>query len=284
MSKNTVLTADSTCDLSPELKKRYGVSFIPYHINIGNNSYLDNVDVTSSEIFAAYRQSKLLPKTAAVSVGEYVDFFKQWINQGLEVIHICLGGAISSSYQNCRIASEMLPGVYPVDSRNLSSGTGHIVIEAANLIEQGLPAPEIAESLDALTGKVHSSFILDTLEYLAAGGRCSSVAALGANLLHLKPCIEVDNTSGGMGLGKKYRGRLDDVLVKYTRDKLSAYSNIRTERIFITSAAADPAYIELVHSVIEDTMKFDEILRTEASCTISSHCGPNTLGVLFLTK
>ena len=285
MGRTIILSADSTCDLGEELKERYQVHFFPFHIILGDKEYLDNVDITATEIFDIYRTSKLLPKTAAISVGECVDYFRQWTDQGYEVIHINLGSGLSSTHQNCCIAAEMLPGVYPVDSCNLSTGAGHLVVEAGKMIQEGnMTAAEIAEALRQMTGKVHTSFILDTLTYLAAGGRCSTLTALGANLLNLKPCIEVENDSGKMHVGKKYRGHLKDVLKRYVKDKLKAYPNIRTERIFITYSSPMPELAAMVRETIEETMHFDEIWETRASCTISCHCGPNTLGILLMTE
>ena len=170
-----------------------------------------------------------------------------------------------------------------VDSCNLSTGTGLLVVAAGKMIEQGLDAAEIADALRKRTSKCHASFILDTLTFLHAGGRCSSVAALGANMLKLKPCIQVDNRDGSMGVGKKYRGSLDKVLVKYVKDELAKYSDINTDLLFITHSGIPQEYIDLVRKTVEETMKFKEIHVTKASCTISCHCGPNTLGILFET-
>jgi DegV family protein with EDD domain len=285
MERKIILSADSTCDLGTELKDRYQVQFLPFHIILNETDHLDNVTITAAEIFAAYKKDKLLPTTAAISVGECVDYFRQWTDQGYEVIHINLGSGLSATHQNCRIAAEMLKGVYPIDSCNLSTGTGHLVVEAGELIQKGeLTAAEIAETVRGMTDKVHASFILDTLTYLAAGGRCSTLAALGANLLNLKPCIEVENDSGKMHVGKKYRGNLKEVLRRYVEDKLKAYSNIRTGRIFLTYSTIPPELEAMVRETIEATMHFDEIIVTRASCTISSHCGPNTLGILFMTE
>ena len=284
MSKKVILTADSTCDLSRDLKERYGVFYYPLHIILDGEDYLDNVDITPPEIFRIYNEKKLLPKTSAVNVGEYPSFFKQFVDEGCEVVHINLGSALSSSYRNACIAAEEVGNVEVVDSCNLSSGTGHIVIQGAKLIEQGLSAKETAERLRKMTKLVHTSFILDTLKFLAAGGRCSSVVALGANLLNLKPCILVNNADGSMNVGKKYRGKLDKVLPLYVSDTLSKYENIDDEMIFITHSGIDKSYVELVRDTIEKVHPFKEVHETVASCTISSHCGPNTLGILFMTK
>ena len=215
---------------------------------------------------------------------EYVAHFRPWVEQGYDVIHINLGSALSSVYQNCCLAAQELGHVHVIDSCNLSTGTGLLVVAAGKMIRQGLDAETIARNLRARTSKCHASFILDTLTFLHAGGRCSSVAALGANMLKLKPCIQVDNRDGRMGVGKKYRGSLDKVLVKYVKDELARYADINPELLFITHSGISDEYIELVKKAVEETMHFDEIHITRASCTISCHCGPNTLGILFETK
>lgn len=283
MDKKVILSTDSTCDLSAELKAQYNVNYMPYHINLNGNEYLDNVDITPAEIFKAYEEKKLLPKTAAINAADYEDYFKKLTQKG-EVIHINLGGALSASYNNSRLAAMECEGVYVVDSCNLSTGIGHLVIEAGKMIEEGLTAKEIALKLEELKSKVHSSFILDTLEYMHAGGRCSSVVKLGANLLKLKPCIEVNNKDGSMEVGKKYRGELASVLPKYVKDKLLSVPSLRTDKIFITYSEGDEKYIELIKNAVTECAEFENIFITKASCTISCHCGPNTFGILYMTE
>ena len=284
MSKKVIISADSTVDLSAELKERYNVSYFPFHIIFEGKDYLDNVTITPPEIFSAYHERKSLPKTTAINIDEYIKYFSQWNADEYDVIHINLSSALSSSHQNARIAAETLGNVYPIDSLNLSTGSGHLVIEAAKLAAEGYSAPEIAERIKAMIPCMHASFILDNLEFMRAGGRCSSITAFSATLLRLKPCIEVSNTTGSMRVGKKYQGDLGNVLVKYTKDQLNAYPDIITDKIFITHSGIDQKYIDMVHKAINDTMHFDNIYISTASCTISSHCGPNTLGVLFMTK
>ncbi len=285
MNGKIILSADSTCDLGAALKEQHEVNYYPFHIILYNKEYRDNVDITPDEIFRVYYDKKLLPKTAAINVQEYLDYFSQWTEQGNQVIHLNLGGALSSAHQNCVLASQMAEGVYPVDSCNLSTGIGLLVLDGADMIREGkLSAPEIAAELNRRRSCIHSSFILDTLQFMSAGGRCSAVTAIGAGLLNIKPCIEVDNTSGSMHVGRKYRGKLGNVLVKYVKDKLGEYDNIKTNRIFITHSGIEEEYISLVKETIQSVMHFDNIYVTRASCTISCHCGPNTLGILFETE
>lgn len=290
MANRIILSADSTCDLGDELKARYNVSYYPFHVILEEKDYQDNVDITVREIFAAYYDRKALPRTAAINIGEYVDYFRDWVNEGCDVIHLNLGGAISSAHKNCVLAAEELaesgaPGrVYPIDSFNLSTAIALQVIDAGDMIAAGLPAGEIAERLKANRGNVHASFILDTLDFMRAGGRCSAVAAVSANLLSLKPCIEVDNTNGSMHVGKKYRGSLRKVLVSYVKDKLAQYPNMKKDHIFITYSSIEPEVEALVRETLEAAGGFKEIHSTKASCTIACHCGPNTLGILFETE
>ena len=279
-----ILSADSTCDLDAELKERFHVSYFPLHIILNGKDYKDNVDITPEEVYQEYYDSKVLPKTSAVNAEEYIEHFRPWVEKGYEVIHINLGHALSSSYQNCCLAASELGHVHVVDSCNLSTGTGLLVVAAGKMIAEGLDAKTIAEALRKRTSKCHASFVLDTLTFLHAGGRCSAVAALGANVLKLKPCIQVDNHDGSMGVGKKYRGSLDKVLVRYVKDELARYDNINTDLLFITHSGISQDYIDLVRKTVDEIMHFKEIHVTKASCTISCHCGPNTLGILFETK
>lgn len=282
--RQIILSADSTCDLDEDLKNRYHVNYFPLHINLNGKDYLDNVNITPEQVYQEYYDNKVLPKTSAVNVEEYMDHFRPWVEQGCEVIHINLGHALSSSYQNCCLAAKELGHVHVVDSGNLSTGTGLTVVAAGKMIAAGMDAEDIAEELRRTTSRRHASFVLDTLTFLHAGGRCSAVAALGANMLKLKPCIQVDNHDGSMSVGKKYRGSLDKVLVKYVRDELSKHTDIDPELLFITHSGIPQEYIDLVKKTVEEMMDFREIHITKASCTISCHCGPNTLGILFETK
>lgn len=283
--KKIILSADSICDLNEELTKKYDIHYYPYTILLEDKAYKDNVDITPEDIYKVYREKKILPKTSAINVSEYYNYFKPWVDEGYEVIHITLGSALTSSYNNCCLAASELKSVYPVDSCSLSSGTGLLVLKAGELIKEGLPAEEIVNILNEHKRKIHASFILDTLDFMHAGGRCSKVASIASSMLKIKPSIEVDNTAGGkMDVGNKYRGSLEKVLIKYIQDKLNSYDNINNEKIFITHAGIDDKYIEIAKKTILDIMEFKEIYVTVASCTISSHCGPNTIGILFETR
>lgn len=282
--KKVILSADSTCDLDDNIKERYEVHCQPLHIHLDDKLYKDGVDITPDDIYETFQKQRILPKTSAPNPQEYIDYFKQWTDKGYEVVHISLGSGISSSFQNASVAAEELGNVYPIDSGNLSTGMGLLVIEVAERIAKGMPAEQIYEEVNMLKSKVHASFVIDTLTYLHEGGRCSSIAAFSANLLNIKPCVEVDNKSGNMNVGKKYRGSLPKAFKRYTLDKLKNQSDLKLDRIFITHSGTSPENIDIVRKTIEKTVNFKEILVTRAGCTISSHCGPNTLGVLFMTN
>ena len=286
MSNKVIITADITCDLNKELEQKYDVKVMPLHIVIGGKTYEDWVNITPEELYDIFYDTKELPHTTAVSVGEYIDFFKPYVDDGFDVVHISLGSKLSVTHQSSVLASQEFDGrVFSVDSANLSSGSGLLVIKACELRDKGLSAKEIYDAVNAMTTKSHASFVLDRLDFMHAGGRCSTIAMLGANMLSLKPSIEVQNDNGGaMTVGKKYRGKYDRVLLQYMDDTLAKYDDIDTDRVFITHAGADQAYVDAVCKALKAKKIFKEIYVTRASCTISSHCGPNTLGVLFMTK
>ena len=278
----TAITTDSTCDLSAALLKRYDVSMISLYITLGEDTYKDGVDISPTELFAYVDRTGELPKTAAPSPEDYRAVFERLISAGKEVVHIAFSSEMSASYSNaCRAAKEF-ESVHVIDSRSLSSGTGLLVIKAAELASVGLSAREIAARVAALSPQVEASFVIDTLNYLHKGGRCSSVAALGANLLHLKPCIEVRD--GRMQVSKKYKGTVKHCLNEYIRDRLEDRADIDPSRAFITHTVQDAALVEHARKVVHDSFPFAEVLVTDAGGTISSHCGPGTLGVLFLRK
>lgn len=286
MSNKVLITADISCDLNKPLEERYGVVVMPLHIVIGGKSYEDWVDITPEELYDIFYKTKELPHTTAVSVGEYIEFFKPYVDDGYDIVHLSLGSKLSVTHQSSVLAAAEFPGrVYSVDSCNLSTGSGLLVIKAAEMRDQGLSAKEISEKLVDMQTKSHASFVVERLDFLHAGGRCSTIAMLGANALGLRPSIEVQNDNGGaMVVGKKYRGKYGKVLLQYMEDTLKKYDNIDTDRVFITHAGANPEYVDAVYKELKAKNLFKEIHITRASCTISSHCGPNTLGVLFMTK
>lgn len=282
MEKRVIIASDSTTDLSPELIARYDVRILPLTVGLGDKQYSDGVDVDPDMIYAHYEQHQQLPKTAAPNLAAFLDFFGKLTAEGAEVVCFTISSEMSSTYQNARIAAAEYEGVHVVDTRNLSTGGGLLLVAGAEMAREGLCAAEIAERCRALTDKVDASFVVDDLEFLHKGGRCSAVAAFGANLLQLKPCITVCN--GKMGVGKKYRGKFAVVLEKYVQDRIGDGSDIRPACIFVTHAGCEEgiylACVERVKAVLPEA----NVYVTRAGCTISSHCGRNTLGVLFLHK
>lgn len=282
MSKPVIITADSTCDLSKELLERFAVKTIPLTILLGEDSFYDGLNFTPADMYRRYRQDGTLPKTSAPSVQQFIDFFRPFVDAGFEVVHLDISSELSSSFSTACIAASELGGVYPVDSRMLSTGVGLLVIEAAECRDKGMEASEIAAHIASLTDKVDTSFVLDTLEFMWKGGRCSGVAALGANLLHLKPGLEMKD--GKLGVYKKYRGSINAVYKQYVAERLSGKA-VRPGHVFIThSGEVDEAVLDDLDTLIRGIIPVREIHHTTAGCTIASHCGPKTLGVLFINE
>lgn len=280
---NIKITADSSCDMSKELLEKYNVGIKSFNVTVGEENFLDGVNITPDVLYQKVKETGELPKTAAVSIAEYADVFEEMTKDGNEVVHFNLSSGFSSSHQNAVIASEDFPNAYPVDSLNLSTGTALMIIKACELAEEGKSAEEIAAASKEMAPKIESSFVVDTLEYLHKGGRCSTIAALGANLLKLRPCIEVKD--GKMDVGKKYRGRMMDCLLSYVKDRLEGRDDIDLSRIFITNSGGySDEEIAKIEAEVLKYQPFKEVLKTQAGCTISSHCGSGTLGILFVRK
>ena len=279
---NIKITADSTCDLSLEIIERYNIDILPLYVVENEKSLRDGIDVSPEDIFDFVEKTGGSVSTSAVNTNDYINYFTKIKKNCDAIIHINISSEFSSCYQNSLIAAETVGNVYPVDSRNLSTGSGHIVVEAAEMAESGASPEEIVSAMKELTEKVEASFFIEKLDYLRRGGRCSALTALGANLLSLHPCIEVKD--GKMGVGKKYRGNMEKVAEQYVRDRLEGRTDIQTDRIFVTHSPSDRELVEFVKAEIPKYMKFDEIIETDAGCTVSSHCGPNTIGILFKRK
>lgn len=282
MANNIVITSDSTSDLTPALRERYNIKTIPLGVNLGDKTYFDGVDITPDDIYEYHKKTGDLPKTTAANVGDCIDFFKSFADEGKTVIHFALSSEMSSTYNNACLAASEFENIYVIDSRNLSTGSGLLVVAAAEMVASGIEANEIVEKIGALIPCVDASFVIDSLEYLHKGGRCSAVAMLGANLLKLKPCIEVKN--GKMDVGKKYRGKYSEVLKQYVAERLSDASNIDLDRVFVTHAGCDTDVVNEIVEQVKQAAPFKEVFLARAGCTISSHCGANTLGILFIRK
>ncbi len=276
------ISSDSTCDLSEELLQRYQVRLTPLYVQLGGRTYRDGVDIYPDDIYAHVAKGGDLAATSAINLADYVQLFSELSRRVDFVIHICISSEFSCCYQNACLAAADYPNVYVVDSRNLSTGHGHVVIEAAQLAAAGLPPEEIVRRLEALTAHVDASFILDQLAYMKKGGRCSTVAVLGANLLRLRPCIEVRD--GKMGVGKKYRGSFEKCMVEYVTDRVGNRSDLRLDRVFVTHSGLPEKTVQLAVDTVRSLQPFREVFVTRAGCTVSSHCGPGTIGVLYITK
>ena len=276
------IISDSTCDLSPELLERYDIAITPLCVIKDGKEFHDGVDITPADIFAHVDGGRDLCSTAAVSQFEYTEMFTRYAKDCDAVVQINIGSNFSCCYQNACLAAQDFDNVYVVDSGNLSSGQGLLVVAAAKLAEQGLSGAEIAERMRALVPKVEASFHIERLDYMRKGGRCSAVAALGANLLNLKPCIEV--REGKMGVCKKYRGSFEKCIRQYVKDRLDGRADIAPDLAFITHPACQKNVVDAAMEEAARYGSFDEVVETHAGCTVSCHCGPNTLGILFVRK
>ena len=274
------ITATSTCDLPAQLLERYQITMVPLYVSFGGGTYRDGVDAAPEDIFRHVEGGGQLPSTSAVNIADYQELFARLSPQYDSVLHITIGSEFSCCYQNALVAAEDYPNVYVVDSRNLTVGQGILALKAAQAAQRGDGIEDILKMLDGMTGRVDTTFVVDKLDYLAKGGRCSSVVALGANLLKLKPCIVLSD--GKMAVGKKYRGAFDKVLPDYVLDQLSG-KDVDLDQIFVVSTRCDPSIPESVCDMVRQ-FGFREVVTAVAGCTISCHCGPNTLGIVFFRK
>ncbi len=279
------IISDSTCDLSPELIERYGIKIVPLHIVLGEKEYADGASITPDEIYEWSDANKATPKTSALGLEEAVDLLKPELDAGHEVVIFAISGSMSTTVNVMRIAAQDLNAsdrVFVIDSQNLSTGIGLQVLEAAEMAQAGKSGAEIAAYIESIRPRVRASFVVDTLTYLHRGGRCGGLAALAGAVLKLHPRIAV--VDGKMGPGKKYRGVMKKVIMEYVKDMEADLLNAEPKRVFITHSGCDEEVIAEVKTYLEGLRYFDEILTTRAGCVVSSHCGPGTLGVLFIAK
>ena len=279
---NIKIMSDSTCDLSKELLEKYDIAIVPLTVIKDDKAYADGITITTDEIFAHVAAGGNLCTTAAAGVLDYQDRFVSFSKEFDAVIHISISSELSSSYQNACLAAEEFENVVVIDSRNLSTGQGLVVLKACELVESGVAVDEIVEILNNFTSKVESSFLLDRLDYMVKGGRCTAVVALGANLLGLKPCIEVKD--GKMGVVKKYRGNYAKSLATYVKDRLADRDDLERTHLFVTHTPVPDECLRAVNDAISQYANFENIYWTNAGCTVSCHCGPGTLGLLFVKQ
>ena len=276
------IISDSTCDLPAELIQRHNIAITPLIVMKNDEEYYDGETIIPADIFAHVAAGGNLCSTAARSVGFYQDEFAKYAEEYDGIIHISIGSLLSSSFQNATLAAEEFDNVRVVDSQNLSSGQGLVVLKACELAQTATDLDALKAELDAFTQKVESSFIVDKLDYLAKGGRCSAVAALGANLLNLKPCIEVRN--GKLEVVKKYRGNFTKCITAYIKDRLADREDLDTQNLFIAHTVISDEANAAIQEAVGTYGKFDAVYQTTAGCTISCHCGPGTAGLLFVKK
>lgn len=277
------IISDSTCDLSKELLERYDIAILPLHIHLGEDEYEDGVNIAPDEIYVWSDANKSTPKTSAPSLAEVVDLFKRYAGEGNELICFSISDEMSAAGQIMRLAAaemECEDRIHVIDSASLSTGIGLLVIEAAIMAGEGKSAAQIVAAIEELKPRVRASFVVDTLTYLHRGGRCSSVAALAGGMLQLHPKIVVEN--GKMEAKKKYRGKMPVVIMSYVKDMETELKTAKPDRVFITHSGCDEAVLASVRKYLEGLNVFGEILQTRAGGVISSHCGPGTLGVLFI--
>lgn len=277
------IISDSTCDLSPELVAKYDIDILPLHILLGEDEFEDGKTITPEQIFKWADEYRTTPKTSAPSLAETIELFRPYVERKQEIICFSISSSMSTSGNVMRLAAEELEAsalITVIDSANLSTGIGHLVIEAAIMAKEGKTAAEISTAMEKLKPLVRASFIVDTLTYLYRGGRCNAVAAMAGSVLKLHPKIVVEN--GAMDASRKYRGKLASVILSYVKDMEEALKNARPDRVFITHSGCDAETVNAVRSYLESLGVFQEILETRAGGVISSHCGPGTLGVLFV--
>ena len=276
------ITTDSTCDLPEALLREYDITVLPLGIVKGEGLFRDGVDIHPVDIAAHVDAGGAITTTNAVNTADYLDCFSRLLKTCDAVVHINLGSKISSCHQNARIAAAELSNVYVADSDNITVGMGELVLRAARAARAGHTPEEILAELEDLRRRMEVSFVLDRLDYMKRGGRCSAVTAIGANLLKLHPCIEV--VDGKLAVTKKYRGSMERVVSDYLHDRLDGRDDIDTERIWLVDSAFGSELADAARAVLQADGRFGQILESKAGCTIFSHCGPNTVGLAILRR
>ena len=282
LNLNIKITADSTCDLSAALLAQWNISLIPMHILMGDESYLDGVTIHPADVFAHAQNGGKMPKSAAPNLVEYTDFFAPFTAEYDAVIHITVGSKFSSCFQNARLAAQEYENVYVVDSENICTGQGYLVLQAARWAADGLPPKNIALRLQSLAKRVELSFVLNQLDYMAKSGRCSGVLAFGANLLGIKPSLAV--IDGELKVVRKYRGSLPICVGKYITDQLSGRDDIDRSMAFISSTQAKPGCMEAIKAGLRQYGGFENVYETDIGTTIGGYSGPGTIGIVFARK
>ena len=280
--RKTLILSDSTCDLGNEICKGRDIRITPLTVVFGNENHLDGIDVQPDHVYEYYKTSGQLAKTTATNISEHEEFIKKNVPDDKEAVYFHISSEMSTTFNNARLATAEMDNVFCIDSRNLSTGIGLMVLYAADLADEGKSAKEIYDEINSIVDRVDASFVVDTLEYLHKGGRCSSIAALGANLLKLRPMIQVKD--GKMSVAKKYRGKMSDVFKQYAEERINDENKYVSKQIFVThSGNCDEIAVEL-KKMVEAAYPDKQVLITRAGCTVSCHCGPGTLGILGIRE
>ncbi len=279
--KKVVITADSAADIPMEIAEKYGIKIMPMHVIIGTEEKNDGVDITASEIFDYAERTGEIPKTSAVSPGEYLGFFGKITADGSSVVHLSFCSELSSTFRNARIASARLSDVYPLDTRSLAGGIALLALKGCEMRDKGMSAEEIYSRLSLLVPKSEVSYVLDDIDYLRRSGRCSSVAAFGANLLSIKPCAAM--VDGKIDVIKKYRGKTQAVRLQYADEQLKSHKNIDFSAAFLYHSGVDDAELGVIAGLLENA-GFEQVITAFTGCMISLHSGRNALGIHFLEK
>ena len=277
------IISDSTCDLTKEEVASLGVEIVPVEIILGSECHLDGDGITSESVLEYVKNTGELPKTAATNSERYEETFKKFVDEGYKVIHFDISSKSSSMYFNAVAAAEKFNGnVFVVDSMALSSGQGLLIMKTCDYIKEGKSFDEICEILKELPKKVQTSFVVDTLEYLHKGGRCSLTSLMGAKVLKLHPYISM--VDGQLKAKKKYMGGMAKCLSQYVHDVAEEYKSYDKTRCFVTHSPSDPELVKIVINLAKELFDFKEVIESTAGCTVTSHCGPNTIGILFITE
>lgn len=283
--KDIAITTDSTCDLPQRFIDENDITVVPLTVLLGDTVYRDGVDIKPDDVYSFVEKTGKLPKTSAVTPAEYFEVFKQLTDEGKKVVHIGFSSGLSSSFQNACVAASEFDNVFCVDSKTLCTAQGLLVLKACDYRAKGMDAKKIADRVTKLVPKVSATFVLDGLEYLHKGGRCSSVARFGANVLGIKPSIAVDNQTGKLEVSKKYRGKTEIVYKQYIADRMNEIKRIQPDRVVIAeSGGVSSQIIAFAKGVIEGKDKFNQVIVADAGCTISSHCGPKTFAIFYIKK
>lgn len=283
--KDIAITTDSTCDLPQRFIDENDITVVPLTVLLDDTVYRDGVDIKPDDVYSFVEKTGKLPKTSAVTPAEYFEVFKQLTDEGKKVVHIGFSSGLSSSFQNACVAASEFDNVFCVDSKTLCTAQGLLVLKACDYRAKGMDAKKIADRVTKLVPKVSATFVLDGLEYLHKGGRCSSVARFGANVLGIKPSIAVDNQTGKLEVSKKYRGKTELVYKQYIADRMNEIKRIQPDRVVIAeSGGVSSQIIAFAKGVIEGKDKFNQVIVADAGCTISSHCGPKTFAIFYIKK